>query len=50
VSTNRTVVDHYLHANHSLTFYTPPDSTCWHNNVLLLLNRPWTQPGPLAAA
>jgi hypothetical protein len=28
VSTNRTVVDHYLHANHSLTFYTPPDSTC----------------------
>jgi hypothetical protein len=26
-STNRTVVDHYLHANHSLTFYTPPDTS-----------------------
>ena len=23
--TNRTVVDHYRHANHSFTFYTPPD-------------------------
>jgi hypothetical protein len=26
ISTNRIVVDHYLHANHSLTFYTPPDT------------------------
>jgi hypothetical protein len=26
VNTNRIVVDHYLHANHSLTFYTPPDT------------------------
>jgi hypothetical protein len=27
ISANRTVVDHYLHANHSLTFYTPPDTS-----------------------
>jgi len=27
ISTNRIVVDHYLHANHSLTFYTPPDQS-----------------------
>jgi len=27
ISINRTVVDHYLHANHSLTFYTPPDTS-----------------------
>ena len=26
VRTNRDVVDHYLHANHSLTFSPPPDS------------------------
>lgn len=25
-STNRTLVDHYLHANHSLSFFPPPDS------------------------
>jgi hypothetical protein len=27
INTNRTLVDHYLHANHSLTFSPPPDHT-----------------------
>jgi hypothetical protein len=25
IATNRTLVDHYLHANHSLIFFPPPD-------------------------
>ena len=25
IGTNRTLVDHYRHANHSLTFFPPPD-------------------------
>ena len=25
VGTNRTLIDHYRHANHSLTFFLPPD-------------------------
>ena len=27
INTNRTLVDHYLHANHSLNFSPPPDLT-----------------------
>jgi hypothetical protein len=26
VSVNRTLIDHYLHANYSLSFFQPPDS------------------------